>query len=162
MNTVAAGKDAMTYVPQETYAASLTTLLAALHPGESSDKRPALVEVDGTRIEIPEPVFDALLDVVSALSRGEGISVVPRSAVLTTQDAADFLGISRPTLVKLLESGDIPFAKYGRHRKVTLADLLDYQDRSRKERSQALDDLVRAGQAQGMYEATDGPPPPMR
>lgn len=162
MNAVTKDRDAMTYVPRDDFAASVTELLAALHPDEPNHQRPALVGVSGTRIELPEPVFEALLDVVTALSRGEGISVVPRSAVLTTQEAADFLGVSRPTVVKLLESGAIPFARHGRHRKVTLADLLDYHGRSRKERSQTLDDLAAEGQRDGMYSATDGPPPTTR
>lgn len=63
---------------------------------------------------------------------------------MTTQQAADFLGISRPTLVRLLEAGDIPFDKPGRHRRVKLEDLVDYQASARAGRRAALRELQRA------------------
>jgi excisionase family DNA binding protein len=51
------------------------------------------------------------------MREGKAITLVPRTQRLTTQEAADFLGISRPTLVKLLEDGKIPFDQPGRHRR---------------------------------------------
>ena len=67
---------------------------------------------------------EVLLEVVTAMSKGQAISVVPKSRRLTTSEAADFLGISRPTLVKLLEGGEIPFEQPSRHRRVLLSDLV--------------------------------------
>ncbi|MES2170634.1 MAG: helix-turn-helix domain-containing protein [Actinomycetota bacterium] len=63
--------------------------------------------------------------------------------LLTTQEAADFLGVSRPTLVKLLESGAIAHEKRGRHRRVTLRDLVEYQQQFRVERRARLSDIAR-------------------
>ena len=60
---------------------------------------------------------EALLQVAEQLSKGKAVLVAPCDTRLTTQDAADMLGVSRPTLVKLLESGKIPFTKVGRHRR---------------------------------------------
>lgn len=65
------------------------------------------------------------------------------------------LGISRPTLVRLLEQGEIPFDKPGRHRKVRLADLLAYQDRTRRARLAGLDEMVRHSEEAGVYEIDD-------
>jgi excisionase family DNA binding protein len=124
--------------------------------------RPALTDADGKRIELPEVVFEALRYVVEAMSRGQGVTIAPRNAMLTTQEAADFLGISRPTLVRLLEQGEIAYDKRGRHRRVRLADLLDYQERARTERRQVLDSMVTSGEAAGLYAATDGLPPRLR
>ncbi|WP_211287477.1 helix-turn-helix domain-containing protein [Isoptericola jiangsuensis] len=110
---------------------------------------PALVGPDGEEITLPLNVYEILKDVVDAMQQGKGISVVPRDTIMTTQQAADFLGISRPTLVGLLEDGQIPFTKPGRHRRVRLADLDSFQRRHTAARREALDELTR--------EATEGP-----
>jgi excisionase family DNA binding protein len=94
-------------------------------------------------ITLPEPVREALYNVVNAMAHGKGITLVPRGQLLTTQQAAELLNISRPTLVKLLEEGHIPFDKPGRHRKVRLDALLQYQQRTRARRREALDDMMR-------------------
>lgn len=96
---------------------------------------------NGQPIMLPHPVREALYNVVLALSQGKGISLVPHSQMLTTQEAADLLNISRPTLVKLLEQGRIPFEKPGRHRKVRLDALLQYQEQTRANRRAALREL---------------------
>ena len=59
---------------------------------------------------------------------GRGVTIIPTNRMLTTQEAADVLGVSRPTLVKVLESGDLRFSKVGRHRRVALGDLLAYRE----------------------------------
>lgn len=97
----------------------------------------------GQPMTLPEPVRDALYNVVLALSQGKGISLVPRHLKLTTQEAADLLNISRPTLVRLLEDGRIPFEKPGRHRRVSLDALLEYQQETRSNRRAALGELSR-------------------
>lgn len=112
-------------------------------PEESSSKA-ALVDPAGKTRSIPDEIFRILDQVTNALASGEGITVVPQNAMMTTQQAADFLGISRPTLVRLLESGDIPFEKPGRHRRVRLDDLVAYQSASRTERRDALRELRRS------------------
>ena len=101
----------------------------------------ALVDPDGTPRPIPNEIFRILDQVANALAAGEGITVVPQGMSMTTQQAADFLGISRPTLVRLLESGKIPYVQPGRHRRVQLEDLVDYQKQFRAERRQALREL---------------------
>jgi len=93
---------------------------------------------DGTQIALPEQLRVVLHDVATAMAAGQAVSVTPISTVLTTQQAAELLGITRPTLVRLLESGQIPFTKPGRHRRVQLADLVDFQTRQRDARRAAL------------------------
>ena len=66
---------------------------------------------------LPEEVYRVLVEVVEAMREGKAITLVPRTQRLTTQEAADFLGISRPTLVKFLEDGKIPYDQPGRHRR---------------------------------------------
>ena len=118
--------------------------------------KPALVGADGRRVEVPGPVFDALVQVATAMAHGQGVTVIPQNALLTTQEAAELLGISRPTLVRLVEDGEIPYEQRGRHRRVMLADLLAYQASMRRERREALDRMAQEGQAAGLYDATAG------
>ena len=66
---------------------------------------------------------------------------------MTTQQAADFLGVSRPTLIKYLEDGTIPFDKRGRHRRVLLRDVVAFQEAFRVDRKAALRDMARNTQS---------------
>lgn len=115
----------------------------------------ALVGPDGQAVALPEEAFCVLADVVRAMRQGKGITVAPVDQLLTTQEAADFLGISRPTLVKKLEDGSIAFERPsgGRHRRVRLVDLLQYRDEQRTEHRKALRELVSEAQRSGGYDA---------
>ena len=86
----------------------------------------------GDQVELPEEVYLALRKIVDAMQSGLAVSVVPQATRLTTQQAADLLNVSRPTIVKLLDEGEIPFEKAGTHRRVLLADLLEYRERRRE------------------------------
>lgn len=116
----------------------LAPVIAVLH----GPSMPALVGPNGEQVVLPVEVFHLLRDVVDALEQGKGVTIAPQDAVMTTQQAADFLGVSRPTLVKFLEAGRIAFEKPGRHRRVKLADLLAFQERLRAERRAALDEIT--------------------
>lgn len=119
--------------------------------------RARLVGPDGTEIEIPEELYGILREVVDTLSEGLAITIAPHNTMLTTQEAADLLNISRPTMVRLLTDGEIPYTMRGRHRRVLLRDVLDYRERTRRERRQALDEMAAAGEEAGLYEATATP-----
>ena len=112
---------------------------------------------NGEHLVLPAEVFEVLRDIVSAMAEGQAVTIVPVHQRLTTQEAADLLGISRPTLVKLLESGEIPFEQPVRHRRVRLADVLAYRDRRSAQRRQALDRMVKIADDSGMYEQTATP-----
>lgn len=75
---------------------------------------------------LPPELAHALREAVLALAHGEAVTLTPHEAMLTTQEAADVLGVSRPTMVRLLESGALPYTKPGTHRRVRLEDVLEY------------------------------------
>jgi excisionase family DNA binding protein len=79
------------------------------------------------RAPLPKPAFRLLIEVLSQMARGNVVAVTPIQADLTTQQAAELLGVSRPHLVKLLEGGHLPFRKVGAHRRVQFADLAAYR-----------------------------------
>lgn len=145
---------AHTYLPDASSQSEIVDFANMLREIEAylaaSSSKAALVDSAGIHRPIPDEIFRALEQVANALANGNGVTVAPYGMQLTTQEAADFLGISRPTLVKLLESGQIAFELRGRHRRVTLRDVVDYQRRFRIERRGSLDDLARAGQESGL------------
>lgn len=116
-----------------------------------------LVGPEGERVVLPAEVFDVLQGVVEAMSQGQAVVVAPVHQRLTTQEAADLLGMSRPTFVKLLDAGEIPYDRPRRHRRVRLDDLLAYTERRSAESRAALDRMVEIAQEAGMYERTTTP-----
>ena len=74
-----------------------------------------------------DPLDDVVSEMAQALRRGSAVTVSTHEATLTTQQAADVLGVSRPTLVRLLEHGAIPYEQPGSHRRLKLRDVLDFQ-----------------------------------
>jgi excisionase family DNA binding protein len=100
---------------------------------------------------VPREATVLLAKILGVLALGEGVNVTPDSAELTTQQAADFLNVSRPYLIKLLESGKIPFRLVGTHRRIRFRDLHDYRSRDDLARRRAADDLTELTQELGLY-----------
>lgn len=93
----------------------------------------------GERVELPHEAYRVLRHVIEAMRRNLAVTVAPQTQTLTTQQAADLLGVSRPTVIKLLDSGRIPFERAGTHRRILLADLLAYREVRRAEQYAALE-----------------------
>jgi excisionase family DNA binding protein len=122
----------------------------------SQGRTARLVGPDGTATDLPAEVFDVLRQIVRVMAAGKAVTVAPHNLLLTTQEAADLLGVSRPTLVRLLERGDIAFTRPNRHRRVRLVDVLDYQHRAAERRASALAANVAASEDLGPYDHKDG------
>lgn len=118
-------------------------------------ERPALLSRLGERIELPEPVFQLLVRIVRALREGESIALIPEHEPMTTQAAANFLGVSRPSLVRLLETGEIPYHNVGTHRRVLLKDLRYYEQKRDQERREGMRALFGKVQKEGLYDAVE-------
>lgn len=118
---------------------------------------PALVDADGKRLGLPDSVYRLLKDIVRNMQLGRAIVLVPENQQLTTQRAADLLGVSRPHLIKLVEAGMLPYHKAGSHRRIYLKDLLAYQKRRDAERKAALDRIAKEAFESGLYDRTGIP-----
>jgi excisionase family DNA binding protein len=96
----------------------------------------------GEQVELPHETYRVLRQVIEAMHRGLAVTVVPQSKTLTSQQAADLLGVSRPTMIKLLDDGKIPFDRTGTHRRILLHDLLAYRAQRRRDQYAALEAMA--------------------
>ena len=112
---------------------------------------PKLVGLSGEIIEIPLSVFRALQQIVGYMLRDKALSVVPYDQMVSTQEAADMLNVSKDFLVKLLESGVLPFTEMGTNRLVQFVDLLQYKNYMHRERRKMLAEIANISQEAGEY-----------
>jgi len=106
------------------------------------------VQISGTdeTVVLPASAVRLLIDILSSMAEGNAVTLMPIHAELTTQQAADLLGVSRPFLVKQLEEDVLPYRKVGTHRRVLFEDLMDYRRSMMKGRSKAMEELTAQGQ----------------
>lgn len=112
------------------------------------------IEIEETqeKIKIPLKALELLAEILKAMSEGKPISIVPIATEMTTQAAAELLGCSRPHLVKLLESGAIPFTKVGRHRRVKFEDVMAYKKQEKQKRERLLIDMMHTDEDSKLYQ----------
>jgi excisionase family DNA binding protein len=120
------------------------------HPEEDLIETLGEVGVDDALV-IPRPTAILFAQILDALARGQGVQIIPKDAELTTQQAADMLNVSRPYLISLLESDQIPYRKVGRHRRITFENLMNYKRHDDLKRRTAADDLADLTEELGLY-----------
>ena len=146
------------YIPTEVEAQlsqESSRILASHIPHQRSTIELKVIEDDKSeqKVVIPAAAFHLLVDILSQMSQGNAVTLIPIHAELTTQEAADILNVSRPFLIKLIETGEIICRKVGRHRRIRFEDLMNYKQRIDSDRIQALDELAAQAQELNMgYE----------
>ncbi len=98
-------------------------------------------------IELPPKALRFVADLLGAMGQRQPVALIPQKHELTTQEAAAFLNVSRPFVVKQIEEGRIPHRKVGRHRRVEFAHLVKYQESQRRDTDTALQELADQAQA---------------
>jgi excisionase family DNA binding protein len=104
----------------------------------------------GEPVRVPQAALRLFVEVLNQMAQGNIVTLVPIHAELTTQEAADLINVSRPFLVKQLETDQIPFRKVGKHRRIKFHDLMAYKQQIDRSRHDALDELVALDQALGL------------
>jgi excisionase family DNA binding protein len=108
------------------------------------DEDPIEIAVEGDDSEVlvvPRAGAALLAQVMDTVAKGQGVTVIPSGARLTTQQAAEVLNVSRPYLISLLEAGKIEYSLVGRHRRIPIAALMEYKRNSQHAARAAADQL---------------------
>jgi excisionase family DNA binding protein len=101
-------------------------------------------------VTVPREAFELFLEVLGQMANGNAVIIVAVNAELTTQQAADLLNVSRPFFVSLLDEGKIPFRLVGTHRRVRVADLIEYKQKDEAHRKAVLDELTAEAEKHGL------------
>ena len=118
---------------------------------------PSLVGSTGEKVKLPGTIYEVLKRVVQLMADGKAVTLIPDNQVVTTQRAADILGMSRPFFVKLLETGTMAHHRVGNQRRVYLRDVLQYAHKREQERQASLNRLSRHAVETGLYERNKFP-----
>ncbi len=124
--------------PSDMSAEQLKSLFRVIEGGA----RPVLIGPNGEAIALPKALNDLFVAVVEAMKRKEAVFLMHENEAFTTQAAANFLGVSRQYLVRLLEDGKIPFHHAGTHRRVFFKDLVKFQHERSRGRKAGLDQMT--------------------
>ncbi|MCO6559131.1 MAG: helix-turn-helix domain-containing protein [Bifidobacterium sp.] len=156
MATKTLTNESATFMPQKVDRKKLIDIKKSLTESQQKQQNDAKFKDNASEkdfpvvtIKVPEKeampltneLVEALINVSNQLSRGKAVVISPLNTLLTTQECADMLGMSRPTFVKILEHGDIPFEKVGRHRRILLTDLENYAKQRHAEFIKEFDEL---------------------
>ncbi|MCH6201374.1 helix-turn-helix domain-containing protein [Aquiflexum sp. LQ15W] len=118
--------------------------------GRTKNQHLMVFQVEGTVISVPRKAVMLLEKVLDEMADGKSVEIISSSSELSTQEAADFLKVSRPHLVKPLETGKIPYKKVGSHRRILPEDIQKYDSVLREKRRKALDLLAQEAQEMGL------------
>jgi excisionase family DNA binding protein len=105
---------------------------------------------DGKVLTLPRAATRLLHHLLTEMSQGNAVTLIPVHAELTTQEAADHLNVSRPFLISLLEKGQIPFRLVGTHRRVRFSELEAYRKSAEEARNKVMEELAAQSQELGM------------
>jgi len=127
-------------------------LLAAHKLGRQTSVRIRLVDDgdDAETLSVPASAVRLFLHLLTEMSQGNAVTLIPTHAELTTQQAADLLNVSRPYMAKLLDEGKIPGRTVGKYRRVRFDDLMAFKQKDDDARSKVLDQLSAEAQELGM------------
>lgn len=107
---------------------------------------------DTEPVELPESLYRALKDAAEILRQGAAVVISPLQRRLSTTEAGDLLGVSRQYLTRLIDRGEIPCDRTGRHRRLKLSDVLDYKRRRDEARGAFMDEFTAESAEAGYYD----------
>lgn len=132
----------------ETERAQIEELNRVLRLGQAT-----LISPDGLRrLDLPDSLYNLLLRIIGDVSEGRPVVYACETQDLTTQQAANLLGMSRQFLVGLLDRGEIPHHMVGSHRRLIMKDVVNYMKQRDQKRRAALDEMAKEAVKAGVYD----------
>ena len=119
--------------------------------GQSGKSVGITLEHSRETVRLPRKAISLLSTILSNMAAGKSMALILSDTTIGTQEAADFLEVSRPYIVRLLEKGEIPFHSVGTHRRMFVRDVLAYKSKRDTARRKTLDDLARGEFEKGDY-----------
>jgi excisionase family DNA binding protein len=111
---------------------------------ERSNAHFILSSQTGKQTPLSENAFNYLLAILGEMAKGNAVLVVPLRAELSTYEAAELLGVSRPFLIRLLDKGELSYRVIGKHRRVQFDDLIVYKEKTQRRREKAIAEMTAA------------------
>ena len=133
---------------------ALAQLLGNLPGDGGSPYRHVHLSAEGSRateLDLPLPIVRLLIGALKEMAAGNAVTLLPVPIELTTQQAAELLRVSRPSLVKMLDEGKLPYRKVGAHRRIRYEDVLVYVKNERARRAKVMEELVAETERLGLY-----------
>lgn len=93
-------------------------------------------------IEVPPQALRLLGEILGAMSEGRAITVVPAKREFSTVEAAHFLNVSRPFVIKEITAGRLAHRMVGTHRRIPFEALQGYARAMRARQGAALERLA--------------------
>ncbi|QQS46477.1 MAG: helix-turn-helix domain-containing protein [Acidobacteriota bacterium] len=115
---------------------------ASLRLGGAGDKE----------IVLPDTILRLISEALSSAAAGKKLRLVEEDEEISPEKAAEFLQVSRPYLVRLLDGGEIPFHYVGTHRRITMSDLIEYKRKRKIKGKEALQKMVEVSEEMGLYD----------
>jgi excisionase family DNA binding protein len=126
----------------EVILAGVTSRVLASHMGAADTVQFRIGPTPEETVQVPASAVRMLVRILEEMARGNAITLIPVHAELTTQEAADMLNISRPSLIQLLDEGKIDYRKVGTHRRVRFEALMKFKRQADADRKAALAELA--------------------
>ena len=101
-------------------------------------------------VDVPPAALKLIGQLLGAMSEGRPIALVPSSQEFSTVEAAHYLNVSRPFVVKEIDAGRLPHRLVGSHRRVAFEDLIAYARKMREQQESALERLAENARELGL------------
>lgn len=111
------------------------------------------IEVNGKHFDLKSSDSERVLELIELVASGRPFFLNTPPDTITTGQAADLLGISRPTLVKLIDDGRLPAERVGTHRRLRSSDVIEFQQQAQAGFSEGLNKLAALTEEFGLQDS---------